>query len=124
MRSVLAVALGGALGSVARWGLPGLVQRWTGSPLPWGTFVVNALGSLAIGFVAALALERALVPPAFRLFVITGVLGGFTTFSAFSYETFALLREGQWLAAAGYSLGSVMLGVAAALAGYGLGLRI
>jgi len=124
VRSVLLVALGGALGSVARWGLSGLVQRWTGSPLPWGTFVVNAIGSLAIGFVTALALERALVAPGTRLFIITGVLGGFTTFSAFSYETFALLREGQWLAAAGYSLGSLVLGVAAVVAGYGLGLRI
>ena len=124
MRSVLLVALGGALGSVARWGLTGLVQRWTGSPLPWGTFVVNALGSLAIGFVTALALERALVAPATRLFIVTGLLGGFTTFSALSYETFALLREGQWLAAAGYSLGSVVVGVASALGGYGLGLRL
>jgi len=102
------------------------VQRWTGSPLPWGTFVVNAIGSLAIGFVAALALERTLVSPAARLFVITGVLGGFTTFSALSYETVALLRDGQWLAATSYALGSVVVGVgvAAALAGYGLGLRI
>jgi fluoride exporter len=124
VRSVLLVALGGALGSVARWGLTGLVQRWTGSPLPWGTFVVNALGSLAIGFVTALALERALVAPATRLFIVTGLLGGFTTFSALSYETFALLREGQWLAAAGYSLGSVVVGVAGALGGYGLGLRL
>lgn len=126
MRAALIVALGGALGSLARWGLSGAVQRWTGSPLPWGTFVVNAIGSLAIGFVAALALERTLVSPAARLFVITGVLGGFTTFSALSYETVALLRDGQWLAATSYALGSVVVGVgvAAALAGYGLGLRI
>ena len=124
MRSSLLVALGGALGSVARWGLTGLVQRWTGSSLPFGTFVVNAIGSLLIGFVTALALERALVAPGARLFMVTGVLGGFTTFSALSYETFALLRDGQWLAAAAYSLGSVVAGVVLALAGYGIGLRI
>lgn len=118
------VALGGALGSIARWGLTGAVQRWSGSPLPWGTFAVNAIGSLAIGFVAALALERTLVSPSARLFLVTGLLGGFTTFSALSYETFALLRDGQWIAAIGYSFGSVVIGVAAALAGYGLALRI
>ena len=112
------------MGSVLRWGLSGAVQRWTGSPLPWGTFVVNAVGSLAIGLVAALALERALVPPAVRLFTIVGVLGGFTTFSAFSYETFALLRDGQWMAAAGYAGGSVIVGVSSTLAGYALGMRL
>lgn len=124
MRSVALVALGGAVGSVLRWGLSGAIQRWTGSPLPWGTFVVNAVGSLAIGLVAALALERTLVPPAVRLFTIVGVLGGFTTFSAFSYETFALLRDGQWIAATGYAGGSVIVGVSCTLAGYALGMRL
>jgi CrcB protein len=118
------VALGGALGSVLRWALTGAVQRWTGSAFPWGTFAVNAAGSLAIGLVAAVALERALVSPAARLFSIVGVLGGFTTFSAFSYETLALLRDGQWLAAAGYAGGSVAVGVLGAFAGYAIGMRI
>jgi CrcB protein len=121
---VLLVALGGALGSVLRWALSGVVQRAGGSAFPWGTFTVNAAGSLAIGVVAALALERALVPPAARLFTIVGVLGGFTTFSALSYETLALLRDGQWAAAAGYSLGSLATGLAGAFAGYAVGLRL
>ena len=124
MRSWLWVALGGALGSMARWALSGVVQRWSGTAFPWGTFAVNLLGSLLIGAVTALALERALVPPPARLFLVTGVLGGFTTFSALSYETFALLRDGQWLAAAGYALGSVVAGVGATVAGYGLALRL
>ena len=124
MRDLGLVALGGAIGSMLRWGLGGAVQRWTGSAFPWGTFTVNAAGSLAIGLVAALALERALVSPATRLFAIAGVLGGFTTFSAFSYETLALLRDAQWLAAAGYALGSVAVGIAAAAAGYAIGMRI
>jgi CrcB protein len=124
VKSWLWVALGGALGSLARWGLSGAVQRWTGTAFPWGTFVVNLAGSLLIGVVTALALERALVPPAARLFLVTGVLGGFTTFSALSYETFALLRDGQWLAAAGYALGSLVAGVGATIAGYGLALRL
>ena len=124
MKSLLAVALGGALGSALRWWLSGLVQHWSGSAFPWGTFAVNALGSLAIGFIAALAFERALVPPVARLFVIVGVLGGFTTFSAYSYETVSLLRDGQWLAAAGYAGGSVVAGLAGALAGLALGLAL
>jgi len=124
VRDLGLVALGGAIGSMLRWGLGGAVQRWTGSAFPWGTFTVNAAGSLAIGLVAALALERALVSPATRLFAIAGVLGGFTTFSAFSYETLALLRDAQWLAAAGYALGSVAVGIAAAAAGYAIGMRI
>jgi CrcB protein len=124
VKSVLLVALGGALGSVARWGLSGVVQRWSGSTFPWGTAAVNALGSLAIGFVVALALERALVPPAARLFLVTGILGGFTTFSALSYETFALLRDGQWLGATLYAGGSVVVGVGLAFAGFAIGARV
>ncbi len=123
MRDLALVALGGAIGSVLRWALSGAVQRWSGAAFPWGTFAVNAAGSLAIGFVAALALERALVPPSARVFVITGVLGGFTTFSALSYETLALLRDGQWTAACGYAGGSLVTGVTAAYAGYALGMR-
>jgi CrcB protein len=124
VRQVLLIALGGALGSVLRWALSGAVQRAGGTAFPWGTFAVNAVGSLAVGVVAALALERALVPPAARLFTIVGVLGGFTTFSAFSYETLALLRDGQWAAAVGYALGSVAAGLVAAFVGYAAGLRL
>jgi CrcB protein len=120
----LLVALGGALGSVLRWVVSGLVQRAVASGFPWGTVAVNAAGSLLIGLVAAVALERALVSPATRLFLIPGLLGGFTTFSAYSYETLALLRDGQWGAAAGYALGSVAIGLAAAAAGFALGSRL
>ena len=124
MRNLGLVALGGALGSTLRWWLSGAIQRWTGSAFPWGTFTVNAVGSLAIGLVAALALERALVAPAARIFVVVGVLGGFTTFSALSYETFALLRDGQWLAAVGYAGGSVIVGVSGAVIGYAAGMKL
>jgi CrcB protein len=120
----LLVALGGALGSVLRWMISGLVQRAAASGFPWGTMVVNAAGSLLIGLVGAVALERALVSPATRLLLIPGLLGGFTTFSAYSYETMALLRDGQWGAAAGYALGSVAIGLAAAAAGFALGSRL
>jgi len=125
VKSALLVALGGALGSVLRW----LVGGWVHAALPtstfpWGTFTVNALGSFAIGAMLGLALERALVSPAARLLLVTGVLGGFTTFSAFSYETLQLARDGQWPAAIGYSLGSVAVGFVAAFGGWELATRI
>jgi CrcB protein len=100
------------------------VQRASGSPFPWGTLAVNIAGSAAIGVLAALMMDRALAPIEGRLFLITGVLGGFTTFSAFSYETVALLRSGQWLAAAGYALGSVALGVLATMGAYAAASRL
>ena len=123
LTSLLWVGLGGAIGSIGRWWLSGVAQRLSGGTFPWGTLAVNALGSVAVGLIAAWALERALVPPAARLFLITGVLGGFTTFSAFSYETLALLRDGQWGAAIAYAGGSVLAGVVGAFAGLRIGLR-
>jgi CrcB protein len=125
LKDALRVALGGAVGSVLRWLVGGWVHAlMPTSTFPWGTFVVNALGSFAIGALLGLALERALVSPATRLLLVTGVLGGFTTFSAFSYETLQLARDGQWPAAAGYSLGSVAVGFAAAFGGWALATRI
>jgi len=125
VRSALLVALGGALGSVLRWAVGGWVHAaLPTSTFPWGTFSVNALGSFAIGALLGLALERALVSPPMRLLLVTGVLGGFTTFSAFSFETLQLLRDGQWPAAVGYSLGSVALGLFAAFGGWALAARI
>lgn len=123
MRDALLVALGGGIGSALRWIAAGAVQRWSGAPFPWGTFAVNAIGSLAIGLVGGLSLERALVPPAMRVFLMIGVLGGFTTFSAFSFETLELLRDGQWSSAAGYAVGSLLVCVAAAFAGMAIALR-
>jgi CrcB protein len=124
VRDALLVALGGGAGSALRWLVGGWVQRLSPtSTFPWGTLAVNATGSFAIGIVLTLSLERALVPPAVRLLLVTGVLGGYTTFSAFSYETLQLLRDGQWPAALGYALGSVLVGVAAAFAGFGLAMR-
>ncbi len=125
MRNALLVALGGALGSVGRWLVQGWVQRLSpSSTFPWGTFAVNAIGSFAIGALLTLGLERALIPPQARLFVVTGVLGGFTTFSAFTWESMALLRDAQWAAAAAYVLGSVAVGLAAAITGAALATRL
>ncbi len=86
------MALGGALGSVARFATQVVCRTWFGIGFPWGTLVVNLLGSLLIGFCAAAA-ERGW--PSLRPWILTGFLGGFTTFSSFSFENVQLLRNGQ-----------------------------
>ena len=121
MRIALLVALGGAVGSVMRW----LMMQWAlrltpVSTFPFGTLAVNVVGSLAIGAIMTLATERAALSPEMRMLLVTGVLGGFTTFSAYSYETLVLLKGGQASAAALYALGSVVLGIAAAYLGRAL----
>jgi CrcB protein len=115
---VLAVALGGALGSVLRFVISTLATNRFGPGFPVGTFVINLSGSFAIGVVAELALTRAFgVSTEVRTFLAVGFLGGYTTFSSFAFESLTLLRDGAPLSALGYSLGSVVLGVIAAYAG-------
>jgi len=101
------VALGGLVGSVARFWLAGVAQRVNGSDFPFGTLAVNVLGSFTIGVVMALALERGVVGPTTRLFLTVGFCGGFTTMSTFGYETFALANMAASL---GGSLIAVWLG--------------
>jgi len=91
----LLVAFGGMLGSIARYWLAGVIQRLDGVEFPFGTFGVNVLGSFIVGVVIALSLERGTLPPNARIFLAIGLCGGFTTMSTFSYETMALLRDGQ-----------------------------
>lgn len=110
---ILQIAAGGALGALARYGLAGLVQRHAGPAFPAGTFAVNVLGCLLFGLVAGLATDRAALPPSTRPFVLIGLLGGFTTFSTYAYETFELLREGDLLGALANGLGQVLAGLLA-----------
>lgn len=98
MRAVLLVALGGALGSVARYLTSVLAIRWIGVDFPWGTLAVNLVGSFLIGVVQELGTTAESLSPHTRLFLATGVMGGFTTYSAFSYETARLLDTQSWLA--------------------------
>ena len=120
MTTAFWVAIGGALGAVGRYGLAGLVQRAVRSSFPWGTGVVNVLGCLAIGFLMVW-LRATEASAGGRGFLIVGVLGGFTTFSAFGWETVALLQEGAWERALLYALGSVALAALAVMVGIALG---
>lgn len=120
MRTVLLVAVGGALGSVSRYAMSAWVHRHTGLAFPYGTFAVNVLGCLVFGVIASLANERLAIGPAGRAFLLIGILGGFTTFSSFGFETFQLLRDDQVGLAVLNVGGQVVFGLAAMWAGYSL----
>ena len=113
------VAVGSAAGGTLRYGLGRWIdaQGWRGG-LPWGTFVINVSGSLVLGFFAVWFLER-LSPARRELYLLlgTGLCGGYTTFSTFEWETYKLVRDGNWPAAAGYVLGSVAAGFLGLLLG-------
>lgn len=107
----LAVAAGGALGAVARYAMAGAVQRAAGGVFPWGTLAVNILGALLMGAIVEGAARLWTMPADIRLFLVTGVLGGFTTFSAFSLETALMMEKGDWGPAIAYIAASVALTV-------------
>jgi fluoride exporter len=119
----VAVAVGGAMGSVARFWLTSAMTALTGPRFPWGTLLINVLGSFVIGLVAGITLTPARVGmhPDIRIFLMTGVCGGFTTFSAFSLQTLELMQAGDVIPALGYAIGSVMFCVAATFCGWALG---
>lgn len=111
MQNYLWVALGSALGGVGRFWCSGVAVRLLGDGFPWGTLFVNVIGSALIGFFATLAGPdgRWLLPADVRQFITVGVLGGFTTFSAFSLQTLAMMRDGEWMMALVNVFGSVLL---------------
>lgn len=117
--NLLSIALGGALGALARYGLSGWIHARLGSGFPWGTLGVNVLGSFLVGFGLSY-LQHTSLPPVSREFLAIGLLGAFTTFSTFTWETAALLRDGEWARAGLYAGGSLALGIAAVLAGLAL----
>jgi CrcB protein len=120
---VLYIALGGALGAVARYGLGGWIHAWAGHGFPWGTFAINAIGSFLIGL-SLRYLEGIAAAPELRALMTVGILGAFTTFSTFTYETIMLLQEGAWARAALYALGSLLIGLLAVASGLYLGARV
>jgi len=109
--SYLIVFLGAGLGGALRHALNGIVPRLTGSTFPYGTLLINVMGSFVMGILAGVFAWRAAAPQSWRLFLTTGVLGGFTTFSTFSLEAVLLYERGNVLAAVGYVSGSVALGL-------------
>jgi fluoride exporter len=123
MGAWVAVAVGGAIGSVARFWLTGAMAALTGPRFPWGTLLINVLGSFVIGLVAGLTLtsDRVGMHPDIRIFLMTGVCGGFTTFSAFSLQTLELLQGGDVVPALGYAVGSVVFCVIGTWCGWMLG---
>ena len=105
------MALGGAIGSVSRYVLSTLVLRASESLFPAGTFAVNLIGCLAFGAIIGAAEQRFVLTPEARAFLLVGVLGGFTTFSTYAFESFALLQDGQFAAAALNLAGQVVAGL-------------
>lgn len=120
MMIYLWIAAGGALGSVARFALAAGITHRVGEGFPWGTLAVNVIGCFVIGFFATVGDEAGRWPVGLtgRQFFMTGVLGGFTTFSAFGLQTLVLARDGEWLKAGGYVAGSVVLCLVAVWLGY------
>ena len=115
--NLLLVAIGGALGSVARYLLSAFVLRVTGTLFPAGTFVVNAIGCFVFGVIAGAAEQRVALSAEARAFVFVGILGGFTTFSSYAFESVALIRGGEILWASINVAGQVLIGVAGVAAG-------
>jgi CrcB protein len=118
------VALAGAIGTLARYGITGLAPRWFGPGFPWGTMIVNALGCLFAGFFWVLGEERLLIARETRLMIMSGFLGAFTTFSTFAFETAQQLRYAQWRTALANVFLQIVLGLALVFLGFALGRRV
>lgn len=115
---MLVIAAGGALGSVARYLFSTALLRISGTLFPIGTFGVNLVGCIVFGMIAGAAEQRVQIDPELRMFLLVGVLGGFTTFSTYAFESFSLLRDGQFLAASVNIIGQVVTGLVGLWAGY------
>jgi fluoride exporter len=117
LKHLLLVGLGGGLGSAMRYGIGLLLNT---KPFPWATLAVNIAGSLLIGIIFALSTRPEALSHNWKLFLTTGICGGFTTFSAFSIENMELLQSGKYAIATVYIGASILLGIAAAFVGYQL----
>lgn len=115
----LVIALGGAVGAVARYAVGGWVQGIGGTAFPWGTLIVNITGSLLLGFLYRF-LEGISAGVQWRAFLAIGFCGAYTTFSTFSYETVRLMQNGEWSRVGSYVLGSVLIGLVGMFLGFGM----
>ena len=123
MKLLLYLAIGGTIGTWARYGLQGLVQPASGA-FPWGTLVVNVAGAFVLGFLMRYLLGSSVVNPEARVALTVGFCGAFTTMSTFSFETVALLNDGEYWRASFYVLGTVVGGIAAVVAGTVTAIRL
>ena len=114
---LLAIAIGGAVGSLARYFVASTVQSAAWPGFPWGIFVVNVTGGLIMGIVTALGALKLSYTPEIRAFLTVGILGGYTTFSTFSLDSALLIERGAFTAAAAYVVGSAVLSILALFAG-------
>jgi CrcB protein len=111
LQRVMLIGLAGALGTLARYGMGGLVQRVSGGHLPWGTLFVNVLGCFLFGMVWALSNERLVIGEEARIIMLGGFMGAFTTFSTFIFDTGGFLRDQQYILATGNMLVQVTIGL-------------
>ncbi len=117
MTRYVMIAIGGALGAIARYEVATMIQARIPAGFPWGTFVVNVSGCLVMGVATTLLTERLVVNPAWRFLVPVGFIGAYTTFSTFELEAFLANTEGAWLIGGAYVVGSVVAGYLALWAG-------
>src|SRR5215472_2405817 len=117
------IGMFGAVGTLARYGLQGLVQIKMGSTFPYGTLLINLTGCFFLGLIGQMTLNRVIVPPEWRMAIAIGFFGGYTTFSSFGWETAKMLEAGEWLWATTYVAASVVFGLLLSVAGIRLANR-
>ena len=120
---LLLIAVFGAIGTLARYGLQGVVQVRIGSTFPYGTLLVNLTGCFLLGLIGQVTLNRMIISPEWRVAIAVGYFGGYTTFSSFGWETAKMLEAGEWLWATAYVTASVALGLLLSVAGIRLANR-
>jgi len=120
---LLLIAVFGAVGTLARYGLQGLIQVRVGSTFPWGTLLINLTGCFFLGLIGQMMLNRMMVSSELRVAIAVGFFGGYTTFSSFGWEAAKMLEAGEWLRSLAYVAASVGLGLLLSVAGIRLGNR-
>jgi fluoride exporter len=111
------IAIFGAVGTLLRYGIQGVVQVGTGTTFPWGTLLINLTGCFFLGLIGQLTLNRMMISPDWRVAITVGFFGGYTTFSSFGWETAKMLEDGEWLPATSYVAASVVIGLLLSVAG-------
>jgi fluoride exporter len=120
---ILLIALFGAIGTLTRYGLQGVVQIKMGGTFPYGTLLINLTGCFFLGLIGQITLNRAIISPEWRMAIAVGFFGGYTTFSSFGWETAKMLEAGEWLYGSLYVGSSVILGLLLSVAGIRLANR-